>query len=323
MPLWVPLGFIFLGVVAGTLALLSAGISAYEVRRRRLAEVKDGRSAMPDMTVSTRTKKKADIDPAPLLTGLLQRSSLGKQLQLAILRAGLVWRPSEFAALTSGAAMGGYLLGFLAGRGNVTLGLLVAVLAGAAPYIYLKGKHSQRQRRLSAQIPDMLDILAASLRSGQSFLSGVQIIVSQMQPPITDEFARVIQEVKFGASLSDALGDMVERADNYDMELIISAVQTQLTVGGNLAEVLDNIGTMIRDRVQLAGEISAATAEGRMSAMILGGMPFLLAFLINVVSPGYLTPLFTETLGHMMLGGALVLMLSGILIIRSMLNIDL
>jgi tight adherence protein B len=323
MPLWVPLGFIFLGVVAGTLALLSAGISAYEVRRRRLAEVKDGRPTMPDMTVSTRTRKKADIDPAPLLSGFLQNSATGKQLQLAILRAGLVWRPSEFAAMTGAAALIGYLVGFLAGHANIPLGLLLAALAAIAPYIYLKAKHGQRQRRLSAQIPDMLDLLASSLRSGQSFLSGVQMIVSQMQPPITDEFARVIQEVKFGASLSDALDDMVHRTDNYDMELIISAVQTQLTVGGNLAEVLDNIGTMIRDRVRLAGEISAATAEGRMSAMILAGMPFLLAFIINVVSPGYLTPLFTETLGRMMLGAALVLMLSGMLIIRSMLNIDL
>ena len=160
-------------------------------------------------------------------------------------------------------------------------------------------------------------------RSGQSILSGMQIIVTQMQQPITDEFARVIQEVKFGASLSDALDDMVHRTDNYDMELIISAVQTQLTVGGNLAEVLDNIGTMIRDRVRLAGEISAATAEGRMSAMILVGMPILLAFIINIVSPGYLTPLFTETLGRMLLGGAIMLMLTGVLIIRGMLNIDL
>jgi tight adherence protein B len=107
------------------------------------------------------------------------------------------------------------------------------------------------------------------------------------------------------------------------MELIIQAVQTQLTVGGNLAEVLDNIGDMIRDRVALAGEIAASTAEGRMSAMILGGMPFILALIIQVVSPGYLSPLFTEKIGLIMLGVAGVLMVVGFLIIRSMLNLDL
>jgi len=100
-------------------------------------------------------------------------------------------------------------------------------------------------------------------------------------------------------------------------------VQTQLAVGGNLAEILDKIGSMIRDRVRLAGEIGAATAEGRFSAMILVGMPFLLAFLVNSVSPGYLSPLVTDTYGQMMLGSAVVLMTVGVLIIRSMLNIEL
>lgn len=319
MPLWVPLTFLFIGVVLGTLALLSAAVAAYELRQRRLAEVKDGRPVMPEATASAKPKK-AEIDPAPLLSGILQNSAIGRRLQLAILQAGLVWRPSEFAVLSVGCGLLGYLVGFLAGRGSIPMGLLLAFMGALAPYTYLKAKQAQRQRRLSAQIPDMLDILSSSLRSGHSFLSGAQIVVTQMAPPLTDEFARVIQEVKFGASLSDALTEMVHRTENYDMELIISAVQTQLSVGGNLAEVLDNIGNMIRERVRLAGEIAAATAEGRFSAMILVGMPFLLAFIINVVSPGYLTPLFVEPLGRMMLGGAVLLMLSGLLIIRGMLN---
>ncbi len=323
MLFWVSLAFIFIAVFAGTLTLLSAAISAFEIRHRRLAELKAGRPVQPQMTPSAKQDKKPDIDPAPLVSGLLQNSAFGKRLQLEILKAGLMWRPSEFMMLCAGGAVGGYIIGMLSGRGSIPMGAMIGIVGLLAPYVYLKAKQSRRQVRLSAQIPDMLDILSSSLRSGHSFLSGVQIIVTQMQQPITDEFARVVQEVKFGASLNDALTDLVHRTENYDMELIISAVQTQLAVGGNLAEILDKIGSMIRDRVRLAGEIGAATAEGRFSAMILVGMPFGLAFIVNSVSPGYLAPLFTDPLGQMLLGGAAALVVVGVLIIRSMLNIDL
>lgn len=263
------------------------------------------------------------VDPAPLLSGIVQESNIGRQLQLEILRAGLVWRPSEFIALIIASGLGGYIVGFFIGGRNIFLAVLIGLVGTVAPWSYLKFKQSQRQRRITAQIPDMLDILSSSLRSGHSFLSGVQIVCSQMQPPLTDELDRVVQEVRFGAALPDALDDLILRTENYDLELIIQAVQTQLTVGGNLAEVLDSIGSMIRERVALAGEIAASTAEGRLSAMILGGMPFILAIMIQVISPGYLSPLFTEQIGLIMLGVAGGLMVLGLIIIRSMLNMDL
>jgi tight adherence protein B len=191
------------------------------------------------------------------------------------------------------------------------------------PYAYMTNKQGQRQRRISTQIPDTLDLLASSLRSGHSFLRGLQVVCTQMSPPITEEMERVVDEVRLGQSLEIALDHVLERTGNYDLELIISAVQTQLSIGGNLAEILDNISGMIRERVRLAGEIAAATAEGRFSALILGSMPFALALLINVVSPGYLSPLFQSNFGLMLLGAAGGMMLTGILIIKKMLNIDL
>jgi tight adherence protein B len=322
LPLWAPLAFIFIAVTVGTLALLGAAISAYEIRKRRLTELKAGRPLKPEVTKSKETQTET-IDPAPLLSGFLQESNIGRQLQLEILKAGLVWRPSEFIALFIAGALGGYILGFFIGGSSILLGVLLALGGAVSPWVYLKVKQGQRQRRITAQIPDMLDILSSSLRSGHSFLSGVQIVCSQMQPPLTEELDRVVQEVRFGAALPDALNDLILRTENYDLELIIQAVQTQLTVGGNLAEVLDSIASMIRERVALAGEIAASTAEGRLSAMILGGMPFILAILIQVISPGYLEPLFTERIGLMMLGAAGGLMAVGLLIIKGMLNMDL
>lgn len=322
MPLWLLLLLVLLAVTGGTLTLLSAAISAFETRKRRLQELRAGRPIQPTVTKSTK-QEKADVDPAPLLSGLLQQSAMGKRLQLAILQAGLVWRPSEFLVLMLACALVGYMFGFFFGGRSIVMAVMVGITGSAVPYAYLMYQQSKRQSRLSAQLPDMLDILSASLRAGHSFLSGIQIVVSQMRPPISEEFARVVQEVKFGAALNKALEDLIHRTQNYDMELIIQAVQTQLSVGGNLAEILDKIGSMIRDRVRLKGEIDAATAEGRFSAMILVGMPFLLAFIVNSISPGYLSPLFTDMMGRMMLAGAVGLLIVGILIIRSMLNMDL
>lgn len=315
-------GIAFIGVFGALMVLLTAMLSANDNRSRRLQELKAGRPQV--RTPSSAKRKAAKVpDPAPLLTGLLQRSPFGRKLQTELLRGGMLLRPSEFLILCAiiGVALG--IAAFLLARNNAMVGLMGLAIGALAPYMHLKSKQGQRQRRISAQIPDALDLLASSLRSGHSFLRGLQVVCTQLSPPITEEFERVIDEVRLGQNLERALDHVLDRTGNYDLELIISAVQTQLSIGGNLAEIMDNISGMIRERVRLSGEIAAATAEGRFSALILGGMPFALAFLINIVSPGYLNPMFREPLGWILLGGAGGMLLMGVLIINRMLQIDL
>ena len=309
----------FAGVFGGMMVLFTALLSATNNRLRRLQEVKEGR---PQFKPSMKRKKPKVPDPAPTLTGFLQRSDFGRQLQTELLRGGQMLRPSEFLIISAICAVTGGIIGLQLGH-SIVFGVMLAAVGAVAPYMQMKSKQTTRQRRISNQLPDALDLLSSSLRSGHSFLRGLQVVVSQMPPPITEEFERAIDEVRLGQSLELALNHIHERTANYDLELVISAVQTQLSIGGNLAEIMDNISDMIRQRVRLAGEIASATAEGKMSALILGGMPFAMAFLISVVSPGYLTPLFHNALGLMLLGVAGGMMLVGILIIKGMLNIDL
>jgi len=186
----------------------------------------------------------------------------------------------------------------------------------------LKTRQSSRAKALTAQIPEVMNMLASALRSGFSFLRGLQLVASQMHPPISEEFSQIVEEVQFGASVSDALDNLINRTQDYDLELVTSAVQTQLEIGGNLAEILDNIGGMIRERVKLSGEIAAATTEGRMSAGILLALPFGIAFMMNITNPGYMDPLFTEKLGHILLLIGLVLMGMGAIIIKKLVTID-
>ncbi|MGE5530785.1 MAG: type II secretion system F family protein [Bacteroidota bacterium] len=308
----------FAGVSGGMMVLFTAVLSASHARMRRLQELKEGR---PQYKPTLKRKKPKVPDPAPLLTGFLQRSDFGRKLQTELLRAGLMLRPSEFLIISGICALTGSVAGLKLGH-SVVFGVLLLGAGALGPYMHMKSKQTQRQRQISTQLPDALDLLSSSLRSGHSFLRGLQVVVTQMSPPITEEFERAIDEVRLGQSLDLALTHILDRTGNYDLELVISAVQTQLSIGGNLAEIMDNISSMIRERVRLAGEIAAATAEGRMSAGILGGMPFAMAFLINVVSPGYMAPLFTSTFGLILLGAAGGMMLTGILIIKKMLEID-
>jgi len=287
---------------------------------QRLAAVSTDKGVAPSAERSPRAIS-GPMDRAPIISSILRRTAMWEQLQLEILRAGWLLRPSELVAMMWGAALTGALLALLITHNWLTA-VAAMVFAGAVPWVALRAYQSKRARTLTAQIPDAVDMLTSALRSGFAFLRGLQLIESQMHPPIAQEFGRVVEEVQFGIGLDEALDNLIRRTNDYDLELIVAAVQTQLEVGGNLAEVLDNIADMIRERVRLTGEIAAATAEGRLSAVILLGMPFAIAFMVNIINPGYLKPLFTTSLGWVLIGTGGFLMLTGSLIIKKLVTLD-
>lgn len=261
------------------------------------------------------------VDRLPLFTALLQNTPWWEEIQLELLRAGILLRPSELLAGMLLTAALGAGLGYAVFR-SILSALLFMLIGGAVPWIWVKVKQAKRNRDLVSQLPDAIDLISTALRTGFSFLRAVQLIGSQMQPPIADEFRRLGAEVQMGMSTEDALNNLVERTRCYDLELLVAAVQIHLTVGGNLSEVLDNISGTIRERVRLQGEIAAATAEGRMSAAVLLAMPFAIAIVINIINPGYIRPLFTTPIGLALTLTAGVLMGIGAMVIRRMIEID-
>lgn len=260
-------------------------------------------------------------DTVPALTQALRETDWWHDMQLQLIRGGWMLRPSEFVAISAG--LGLVATGIFALiLHNILQALVLGAVIALVPNALLKSNQQKRLAALTAQVPDALDMLAGSMRAGCALLRAMQVVRSQMHPPISEEFGRVVDEVSYGANVTDALGNMVVRTGSYDLELIVAAIQTQLTVGGNLAEIFDNIAVMIRERVKLIGELQTATAEGRMSALILLAMPFILAFGISVISPDYLLPLFHEKLGLILLGVGVFLMVVGSLIIRKLIDID-
>ncbi len=309
-------------IVFGLILVLLLAFASSSAASERLAESGGGiggSTAAGDQITSSRPENRSD--PLPALSEALKQTEFWDNIQLKLLQAGLLLRPSEAVIITFVCMIAGLALGWIV-TGQPIMGVITGGLGLAAPYMYMGQRAAKRQAALTSQLPDALDMLSSALRSGYALTRGFQVVASQMHPPIAEEFERVLQEVQVGISVTDALDDLLARTDSYDLELVVAAMQTQLTMGGNLAEVLDNIATMIRERVRLQGEINAATSEGRLSAGILVAMPIVMAIVISMISPGYLDPLFTERMGIMMLIGAGLLMVTGIIVIKQLIEID-
>ncbi len=303
----------------GLLAVALVAVARSAGSERLLAGAgESGRSTNPTVAV---LDHRVRPDMWPSLSERLDRTRFWNDLQLLVLRAGLLLRPSEALVIAVATAAIGTIIGWFATR-EILLSLLVGALAVGALYLYLLHLASQRQAKLTSQLPNALDMLSSGLRAGHALTRSFRIVASQSRPPMSEEVGHILQDINVGVSTPDALDLLVMRTRSYDIELMVAAIQTQQKLGGNLAEVLDNITNVIRERVKLQREIDAATSEGRLSAIILVAMPFVMAIAVSIISPGYLDPLFEEQVGRMLLVGALMLMVIGIIVIKNLIEID-
>jgi len=250
-----------------------------------------------------------------------ERSRGRPTLEERLARAGLRLRPSEY--IVAQAACAG-VLGLLALlRFGVSLAVPPAAVLGLLlPGLYVRFRIQRRLRHLNGQLSDVLTLMANALKAGHALPQALEVIANESRPPIADEFARCVRELKVGASVENALNNLARRTGSEDLELVVTAVLVQVTVGGNLAGTLERIAHTIRERVRIKGEIATATAQGRMSGWIVTLMPVAVALLLFVISPTYFRPMTQSLLGWIMLGGAALLILTGNFIIRRIVRID-
>src|SRR5690606_19439772 len=180
------------------------------------------------------------------------------------------------------AAVAHFVLGF-----NIILVIVLFLVGLRAPRMYIGYAANKRLRTFEGQLSDTLNLWVNALRSGYSVLQGMEAIATELPPPISREFERVVQEVRLGLSLEQALANMLRRVPSEDLDLIITAVSIQREVGGNLAEILDVISHTIRERVRIKGEIQTLTAQGRLTGWIISGLPVGLAFILYSINPDY------------------------------------
>ena len=255
------------------------------------------------------------------LDNRLKRLSFAERLERQLVAADSKLSVSEFVMMRVGAASGTFVLGWLI-SGQPVAGLLLSVIGWMAPGVWLKRRESRRAKDFANQLPDMLTMLIGSLRAGYGLLYATTIVENEMPDPIATEFGRVIKETALGYSLGDALDHLVERVQNDDLELIVTAIHIQNEVGGSLAEVLETISRTIRERVQLKGHIRAVTAQQQITGSVLSALPFLLGTVLFLMSPDYMMGIFTPGWPMILPIGATIMVVIGNLVMRKVTQID-
>ncbi len=198
---------------------------------------------------------------------------------------------------------------------------LVAVFMGGLPLIWVLWRRKKRLKHFAAQLPEALEMISRSLRAGQSLGFGLSLVATEMSQPISGEFNRVFEEQNLGISLEQSLKELTERIPNLDLKFFVTAVILQRQTGGDLAEILDKIGSLIRDRFRIWGQVQALTGEGRLSGVVLLVLPLVLFLAVYQLNPNYIKVLFSDPMGTKMLAGAVVMQLIGALVIRKIVNI--
>jgi tight adherence protein B len=244
-----------------------------------------------------------------------------QRLQVDLDRAGWQVRSSEFIAMRIGAAVGAFALVW-ALTGRLAFGLIAAVAGLFAPVLVLANAGQRRLARFIAQLPDTLQLLAGTLRSGYALLQAIDTIVKETEDPMSSEFQRVLTEARLGLPMEDSLQAMAERVDSDDFRWVVVAMNIQRQVGGNLAELLETVSETLRGREQTRRQIQVLSAEGKLSAIILVCLPFLLLGYMLIQNPAYLAPLITTSFGLVLSAGGVALMVIGVFWMSRMIKID-
>jgi tight adherence protein B len=229
-------------------------------------------------------------------------------------------KPSTLFGIGLGLALVGATLTVLL-RVPFVFAPLNGLILFCIPFAWLWNKRRSRLKKFAAQLSDALELVARALRAGHSLAAGMHVVAEEMPSPIADEFGRVFEEQNLGIAIEDSLRNMCERVPNLDLRFFVTSVAIQRQTGGDLAEILDKIGYVIRERFRILGQVKALTGEGRLSGIVLIALPFaLFGFMLNV-KPDYVESLWTTELGKKMSAFAIIAQIVGALVIRKIVNI--
>lgn len=314
-PLMISL-LVFFGVTAllGVLAFVFADSGSKTADR---LDTLTGKKRKEDEGTNILKKTAFDRDKKSLLEMLTPNlPSLRKLIE----QADANIKPSTLFGI--GAILGvlGFTASWIAGV-KIWLAPSLGLIMFAVPFIWLLTKRKRRLGSFAAQLPDALELVARALRAGHSMAAGMHVVAEEMPSPISDEFNRVYEEQNLGIPLEDALKGICDRVPNLDLRFFVTSVLIQRQTGGDLAEILDKIGYVIRERFRILGQVKALTAEGRLSGVILIALPFSLFLLMMHIKYDYIEKLWTHEIGIKMAIGALIMQVVGALVIRKIVNI--
>jgi tight adherence protein B len=315
---------VYIAVFLGVSALV--GAFSFMMRGDKEAEVEQRLSAL---TAGKKGRSKAEAAQYKELLSAMrsdQSSPIEKfvsrylNLRLLFEQANVSMSVSNFVVICVSLGGVGLLLPSVGGL-SVALAPVMSLFLAVLPILWLLIKRKRRLKAFAAQLPQALELIARALRAGHSLAAGFSLVAQEMSDPIGGEFSRTFEEQNLGKPLEEALEDLTKRIPNLDLKFFATAIILQRQTGGDLAEILDKIGHLIRERFQIWGQVQALTGEGRLSGIVLLALPPALFAVVYRMNPDYLMLLFTDDLGKKMLVGGIVSQLFGALMIRKIVNI--
>ena len=258
--------------------------------------------------------------PVPLIDRIMAQSGQGSAMARLIEQAGVRISVSSLLLMSIGC-------GAVCALALVTLRVPYGGFAGAAvgcvtPFFYLRHRRKKRLHRFEEQFPEALDTLSRALRAGHAFTTAMSMVAEEGPDPIGPEFRKSFDEQNFGLPLKDALNNLSERVPLLDVRFFVTAVLIQRETGGNLSEILDNLAHVVRERFKILRQVRVYTAHGRLTGYVLLGLPVFLAIALAFINPEHMQLLFTERLGHMMLGATVIMQTVGYFWIKQVVKIE-
>ena len=309
-------GTIFGGYMAVTYL---PGLLASRRLERRLRDVSgfDTPAGEPGATVV----RQQDDGPLPGLDKFVSRTRAGSWLGLLIDRSGVKTTPGAVVGVALAIGTSAALVAILF-SGMAWAGALAGLAGALMPIAFLVHRRSARQKRIEEQFPEALDLLSRAIRAGHAFQTAMGMVAEELPDPVGPEFKKTFDQQNYGLPLRDALNEMAERIPILDVKFFVTAVLIQRDTGGNLAEILDNLAHVVRERFKIRRQIRVHTAHGRFTGYVLLALPAALCIALMFINPEHMNLLFKEHMGHLMLLGAIVLQTVGFIWIRQIIKIE-
>src|ERR1700719_345743 len=305
-------------MVFGAISLFDQRKAQARVLRDRLSPVqKLGEQAAPEVAFL----RDEVLSRIPAFDNYLRRSERVSELQKTLEQGNIDVRAGNFIMLCIVSALVFALIGFILG-GNLIFGWAGALIGFFIPYAYASHRRSKRFQKFEEKFPEAIDTLARAVRAGHAFTTALEMIANEVSEPVAGEFRQLFEEQKFGLPVRDALLNLTDRIPLVDVKFFVTAVMLQRETGGNLAEILDNLSYVIRERFKILRQVRVHTAQGRLTMVLLMALPPTIVVVMQLLNPGFIRPLFTDPLGHALIVGGITLQTMGYFVIRRIIRIQ-
>jgi tight adherence protein B len=312
----------FLTVALGTVSLVLLWEWLQEQNRKRnMVDQLRSLANDPGSLAGTSSVFRSAVLQSPWLRPIVARVPQLRDATFLLEQAGVTWTLQTLILLSLGLALGlGSMI--LIATGSVPAGIVATIFGAMLPVFYVRRKRTRRLNAFEELLPDSIDLVGRALRAGHPLTAGLKMAADEGSEPVAGEFRRIFEEQRFGLPLQDSLLGMTDRVNLVDVRILVTAILIQREVGGNLAEILDNLASVVRARFTIRRQLRVYTAQGRMTGYLLSALPIILFSILYMLNPSYMSILFTDPIGKILIGVGISMQLVGFLWIRKIINIE-